>query len=258
MLQSGMDFLSQLFASYFSDWLYPVLAALAALLVAFRYRTRDGVAALCISMALLVIFLNPLSCAIAERYTSAQRYVRVFWCIPFTIGIAYAATRMLSGRSRPYRVAVIFLTCVLLLTSGGPVLNAQNYGEATNPYKLPDEVVEVADRIESARRGEWESPRVLANTYLSIYLRQYDGNIRLVFGRKAPSPGTKRLFRNMYRHADHDFSYEEMEKLGRRARALGVDIIVLAKYQVQNQALLSQGYELAEETENYYIFRDAL
>ncbi len=111
---------------------------------------------------------------------------------------------------------------------------------------------EIADIIRQEHGGA--EAYVLATGYVSTYLRQYDGSMRLLFGRGGVGKESKKFWKKMRKYADKDFPYEELYELGVEAMGLGVDTIVLNKYQVQNQALETIGFERVADTENYYIF----
>ena len=135
------------------------------------------------------------------------------------------------------------------------MLTSVYFAAAENPYKIEDEVIEVADRIEVCKKEEWGAPYVLTNVYLSTYLRQYDGNIRQLYGREPVDGIGSDLYGKLYYYADKEIPYDELYQIGLDARSSGIQMIVFAKHQIQSQALEAAGYERVDATEHYYIYR---
>lgn len=257
MLQKCVEYTTELYELYFGDGSYLLLVVAALLVWIIKCKAKQGHRIAWAIGILVVLFLNPLTIYIFHNITNAERYVRTFWAIPFIAGIAYIAVKVLEGRRPWQKLLLIAAIAMLMNVTGDTILNSANFAEPANLYKMPQEVIEVADVIEE-HCEPGESPYVLANVYLSTYLRQYDGNIRLVYGRNtfhAQDKETRQLFRKIYDYADAEIPYGELYWIGERALWRGVNTIVLAKYQVQCPALETLGYTRVDETEGYYIYR---
>lgn len=257
MLEKGFEYMCEVYTSYFKNYWYLLLIGLVILALLTVYRSKVSKSMLWICGIIWLLFLNPvviyLVCSLKGAVTG--RYVRIFWLFPFIIGIAYVGTRILEGRKIYQRILILVLAAFILNMTGGTILSSKYFAEAPNLYKVPAEVVEVADKLEEYKREEWPHVCVMANIYLSIYLRQYDGDLIQLYGREALDANGGELYAPLYEMASQEIPYDQLYELGQKAVGKGVNMIVLAKYQVQSQALEAVGFERVDETENYYIFR---
>ncbi len=263
MVWTGLEQMAEIGRSHFGDWRFPLLMVLVVAVLLIKFRTREVVELLGVCAIVLLVFFNPVVVGIICSYTVTDRYARIFWVFPFAAGIGYAGVRLMENgaffrkavvavRTAVAGGTVVLLAAVLIFSAGGTVFCDRYFTEAANPYKIPEEMPEIADIIRQEHGGA--EAYVLATGYVSTYLRQYDGSMRLLFGRGGVGKESKKFWKKMRKYADKDFPYEELYELGVEAMGLGVDTIVLNKYQVQNQALETIGFERVADTENYYIF----
>lgn len=257
MLQKGFEYMCEMYSLYFRNYWYLVVVAVVLMLLLTKYRSKECKSVLWICGIIWLLFLNPLViglvCSLKGAVTG--RYVRIFWLFPFVFGIAYVGTRMMEGRKVYQKVLILLLVATVLNMTGGRILSSKYFAEAPNLYKVPAEVIEVADKLEENKKEAWGCPCVMANVYLSIYLRQYDGNLIQLYGREPIDDNGGEIYGQLYAAADAEIPYDQLYELGQKAIGKGVNMIVLAKCQVQSQALESVGFVRVDETENYYIFR---
>lgn len=257
MLQKGFEYMCEMYNLYFQNYWYLFVVGVVLVLMLTRYRNKENNSALWICGIIWLLFLNPvvigLICSLKGAVTG--RYVRIFWLFPFVLGIAYVGTRILEGRKVYQKVLLIVFVAVILNVTGGWILSSKYFTEAPNLYKLPAEVIEVADKLEENKKETWGCPCVMANVYLSTYLRQYDGNLIQLYGREPIDNNGEEIYGQLYAAADAEIPYDQLYALGQSAVGKGVNMIVLAKHQVQSQALESVGFARVDKTENYYIFR---
>lgn len=99
--------------------------------------------------------------------------------IPIIVFIA-SVPAVLGERKRG-RALVVLLFAAVIIICGYPVYSYRytTFMVASNPDKLPDHVVSVADALLALE----ESPRVVTDYSLSVYLRQYSGRIMSMYGR---------------------------------------------------------------------------
>lgn len=257
MIKEGFDAMVEIYSLYFKNGWY--LAVIAAVIIIILWMDKKKEARwLLITCGLIwILFLNPVVIGLicGMKGSETGRFVRIFWIFPFIPGIAYVVTKLMHKHKVYQRILILAGTAAILFLTGGTILSKVNFTKADNLYKLPAEVIEVADKIEENKKDEWEHPCVFTNYYLSIYLRQYDGNMYLVSGREPIGDNGYDLHWYAYNYAAEEIPYDQLYRVGELAWQNGVEMIVLAKYQVQSQALESIGYEKVDDTENYYIFR---
>lgn len=257
MFEQGFEYMCEIYTLYFKNYWYLVLVGMTLLALLTKYRSKEGKKLLQICGIIWLLFLNPvviyLVCSLKGAVTG--RYVRTFWLFPFVLASAYVGVRFMEGRKVYQKLLIIVFITVVFWGTGNAILTRKVFSEAQNLYKIPAEVIEVADKIEEHRKENWEYPCVMANYYLSVYLRQYDGNIVQLYGREAIDENGAELEWYMYERAAEEIPVDELYYLGQRALEKGVNMIVLAKHQVQSQALEWAGYQKVDSTENYYIYR---
>lgn len=155
---------------------FPV--CLLALFIWFKgRRTRFLVPSLIITLAIV----NPWFYRKWEDL-GLYAYWRVLWIIPVIPVVAGVAPSLaertsktaLKGLIAVLGVAGIALCGTYLYTSG-----RGSFDEAANPAKLPAAAVEVADRLLELN----DRPRVIAEGRICVYIRQYTGEIDLLYGR---------------------------------------------------------------------------
>ncbi len=109
-------------------------------------------------------------------------YWRLFWLLPDTVIIALACVRLLERLpARFIRIPVFVLLCALIMFLGRYTYGESSFTKNVNPEGVSDATHAVADYLLSRE----ESPLCLVESSLYMDIRQYDGNIRLVYGRNA-------------------------------------------------------------------------
>lgn len=255
MIWDSLDKMCEIYRLYFENITYFIVIAVVILMLLTKFRNRQTLGYLAVCGIVWILFLNPITVHLICSLTEVKRYVRIFWAFPLILGVGYVGVRLID-RDKLWKKALVFLAiAVVLFGTGGTILNEQNYAQASNLYKLPSDVIPVADAILENCKEEWECPCVLTTVYLGTYLRQYDGNIRLLYGRATVKGSNKDLYKIVRKYMDKDIPYDELYGLGEQALQRGANMIVLLKYQVQNQALESLGFTRIDCLDDYYIFR---
>lgn len=135
------------------------------------------------SLLLMFVILNPFFYTYIWKRLLDNVFWRMMWMFPVVPCIAYAAAGILGRIRRWWLRALVCVGMMAVVAVSGQFIYADNtvFVEATNYYKLPQEVVDIADRICQLD----DSPRVAAPRTLYCYLRQYNQNISLMYGRNA-------------------------------------------------------------------------
>lgn len=130
------------------------------------------------SAIIALIVLNPVFYALWNTVIE-RSYWRTIWMIPIIVIIA-SVPAVLEGKKRGQALTVLLFTAAII-ASGFPVYSYRDtaFKLAANPDKLPDQVVSVANALLALE----ENPRVVADYSLSVYLRQYSGKIKSLYGR---------------------------------------------------------------------------
>lgn len=130
---------------------------------------------------MLVLIFFPVSGILIMMFLDDGSYARLIWCFMIEFVIAYAASDLWENKEKgSERIAAGLLALALIVTSGNFVFKSANFSIATNPYKVMDATIEVADFLELSHQGELI---IVSDEVLNSQLRQYDANIQLLYGR---------------------------------------------------------------------------
>lgn len=169
----------EIYSQYTGTGIMMMLFFVGLFYVAFREKNRSVRTILLYGSIGLVFFIClPPIYQIYTVYVDESTYWRMWWMLPMGIGIAYVGT-MLVARKRFAGIALAF--AVLLL--GGRFIYAESptVARATNPYQIPQEVIEIVDYLE-----EYEENTVYAAfpPEMLAFVRQYDVTVRMPYGRE--------------------------------------------------------------------------
>lgn len=169
---------------YMGSGIYLVLYFAALIYLAIRERSgKARFAVLYLPLAILLIYLCPVYYRLYVLHLDSHgTYYRNLWMLPITVTIAYAACRLIYEHKR---IGAVLISAVLII-SGSFVYTSANNSKAENAYHIPGYVMALADEMEQDIPG--------VNVYACVplemlfYLRQYDSDICLVYGREAVEP----------------------------------------------------------------------
>ncbi len=143
-------------------------------------------------LSLLLLFFFPIFRKIFVRLMGGEgdTYYRVLWLIPMGVIIAYAGVKLASllydKKGEWAKRAVLAAVVVAIIFSGKYVYASQYMSKAENLYHLPQTVVDICDLI-APEEGEERIWSVFP-TDLVYFVRQYDTNIQMLYGREMVEP----------------------------------------------------------------------
>lgn len=175
---------------------YLVLAAVLYLLV-FRRKKTAAKQLLVYTAMILAVFFFPVTAWVMQKCVGASVYWRVLWLLPTVPVLAYAGTDLIShfGKKKGVRFVLVSAAVLLIAFCGKSVWQAGNYVKVHNFQKVPDEVAQICDLINS-QKGD-EEVCLATDDYLAAYIRVYDPSIRMPYSRGMKGSGS-RLVRRMY------------------------------------------------------------
>ncbi len=143
-------------------------------------------------LSLLLAFFFPIFRKIFVRLMGGEgdTYYRVLWLIPMGVIIAYAGVKlaaMLYEKKGVWlkRIVLVGLAASIMLC-GKYVYASQYMSKAENLYHLPQKVIDICDLI-APEEGE-ERIWAVFPTDLVYFVRQYDSDIQLLYGREMVEP----------------------------------------------------------------------
>lgn len=206
---------------YATDRALVILALLCLVLLAFL--SRDDRRRLFWPLVIgAVLIVNPILYFYVYSHTI---YWRLFWLLPDAVLIALASVRILERIPlRLVRIPVFLILCALIMFVGRFTYGDSSFRRNGNPEGVSEATRAVADYLLSQE----ESPLCLVENSLYMDIRQYDGNIRLVYGRNAVGYITgagKRVRRIARAMNEKETSYRQVLRLAisRKAGYIVVD-----------------------------------
>ena len=195
------------------------------------------------SFIFFVIYFFPFTAMFIMYYCTGDLvYWRMFWLLPIPMVLAYTCTKLYGRFKKGWirGICIVILAAAIGLTGRNLYLpEVTPYQKATNIYKLPQEVVDVCDLI-NADWNSTEEVRVIAPEAIGGYIRQYDANVQLLYGRRGDminkvkriyegmesgNPPIKRIVRYARKHRYLYFVYETNEQQDAKLKELGFEPI---------------------------------
>jgi hypothetical protein len=132
-------------------------------------------------LIILFLFIFPPFRLLFERIgLDGEIYYRMLWLLPMGVTIAYAACRL----SRTHKRIGLAVTVVTVALCGSYVYSSPHITKAENAYHIPSVTAHICDFLQAAE--ELEFIRAAFPAGLVPYVRQYDSNIMMPFGRDVP------------------------------------------------------------------------
>lgn len=164
---------------------YLLIVYLAAVIYLFitEKESKNRILLLYIPLIIMLIILCPIYYRIyMGRLDDSGTYYRMMWLLPITATIAYAGCKAIMVHRR---IGAI-LVAVLIALCGKFTYTAVENTRAQNLYHIPQYVIEIADNMTQ----DIEGVNICAIVPLEMlfYVRQYDSDINLLYGREAVEP----------------------------------------------------------------------
>lgn len=169
-------------------WRYMlVLYAVSLLYLLITERNKKTrMVAVYIPLTTILLIACPLFLYSYYRFLDdSGTYYRVFWLLPIAVTIAYASCKAIY-RYRRVGLIIIIAAIILCGTYSYKETTSTGIRKVENAYHIPQYVIELADNMKQDIEGVNVYACVPAE--ITFYIRQYDPNICLVFGRDAIEP----------------------------------------------------------------------
>ena len=197
------------------------------------------------AIAILFIICNPIFTILVKSVFNYDVYWRLFWIIPIGITMAYSgADFILSNSAKKNRIIIFIGIIVCIIFSGKLIFSNENYQNYNNPYKIPDEILEITNLI-LKDKGEYK--KVLLPMECTPYIRQVTSKIDLMYERN-PSG---------YDGYDIVTEYEKgnVEYIANICKDVKCNYIVMRKSIEVDDSFSNYGYDYFAETDRYIIVK---
>lgn len=239
--------IKDMYLEFFGNGAYIILFLISLLYVFFVEKDKNDKIKMFFwnSIILVIIIFNPIIYKIFEPIFSGNVYWRMFWMLPIGILIPYVATKLISEREKMIEKIIITISIiVIIILSGKCVFNKDNFSIATNSYKIPQEALEVAKIISE---DECDYKVALVPETIVAYIRQYDSNIILRYGRNPHTYDNEPMVWNLYSG--------NVEEIVKDAEKRINNYVVFRNETELIGNMEDYGYEIIGKTEKYTIYK---
>lgn len=143
-------------------------------------------------LSLLLLFFFPLFRKVFVRLMSGSgdTYYRVLWLIPMGVIIAYGSMKVAGSLEEKLGVwarrGATAVMAIAIMICGKYVYASPYMSPAENLYHIPQKVIDICDLM-APKEGE-ERIWAVFPTDLVYFVRQYDTDIQLLYGREMVEP----------------------------------------------------------------------
>lgn len=239
---------------YFSGSGYMLLLGVCLLLLMLREpKGKIRSALLFPTLLLLAVVLCPLTADILMKMIGGEVYWRCFWMLPIVLLGAYVATEAVArSRGRIKRLLTAVMCVALIAFNGTFVFSNAYFSTRENNYKLPTEVIWVADAINRhAAKNGIKKKKIVAPTGIATYIRIYDASILQRYGRSMANSEWKS---ELYLEVNSDTP--DFEHLAERARIAKCRYVVLMAKVDDEEAMKAVKYKKIYESPSYAVYFD--
>ena len=207
------------------------------------------------SIIILVFINNPLSIKwiVESGIMIPERFVRVYWLIPFVFIFAYVFSMITTWKKNQIIKMPIAVILVLFIVFMGKYMFTEDvFTPMANLYKIPQDAIDVCELIEedvSKQGKDIRQIRTVVPSSLESYIRQYDANIKLLYGRNETVGGAEYIRELM---KENELMVDELTSGCLEFKCY---YIVVDKTKPKVGDFESGGYKILGETDNYSIYK---
>lgn len=240
--------------SYIGNGWHVVLLVLAVVYILFQKQehTHRRLLAGYVCLFTVIYFCPPISWMLT-RFIGEFIYWRMLWTLPLPLIVAYVMVKVWAkGRSKWQRAVLLVLFAGSIIFTGENVYLAEGspYEKAVNWQKVPSSPAAICDVI-NANREEGEHAMLAAPSDMVGYIRQYDGSIEQIYGRRGKvRPGGNYVIRQLKKEKIAYYG------LTNRLREMNCNFIALPEGEGRERGMKKRGFEKIGQVGSYVIYKD--
>ncbi|QWT52118.1 hypothetical protein [Eubacterium sp. MSJ-33] len=205
------------------------------------------------SVLLMLVILNPWLYGHVWLKLIKYAFWRMLWMIPVILVIGVAVVDLACVVKQQWLKCAIVLACAgLIMFSGDNIYRQEGvYVKAENAHKLPQAAVDITHWISERD----EDSTILAPEELYCYIRQYDGRIKMLYGRDADTyilPIVDAEMLELIQMARTGIG--DPQRFTELARQMGANYIILPTDSGLGM-LDNYGYSMVCSMHGYYIYQ---
>ena len=180
-------------------------------------------------------------------------YYRILWVVPMAMITVYAIVKVSSKNALTRMIAVVVASGLFILC-GKCIYSSDRMYESENEYAIPQDTIWVVDRIR-ADAPKRQRITVLCPSILTLYVRQYDADICMPYGREMFD-----INNNYSIPIFEEFEQSDpikMESLLEQSREYEVEYIVFYAGSNTDIDPADAGLKYIDTIGNYIIYKDS-
>ncbi len=205
-------------------------------------------------LLMLGVVFCPLTADILMKMMGGYVYWRSFWILPVILLGAYTAVQIVSMAGGRGRKVLMALFCAALIAVNGTFVFSDRYfSDRENNYKLPTEVIWVADAInEHAEENKIKRKWIAAPLVMATYIRVYDASIKQMYGRNM---SVQSYQSDLY--LELTSNEPNIVRLAKKAKEAKCRYVVLSKTVDDEQLMTKKKFEKIYEDSVYAVYFNA-
>ena len=202
-------------------------------------------------LVFLFFYWCPVTGIFFMKVLGENVYWRILWLLLLAVIIPYAGCLLLKQLSGMKRQITFLGLLAVIGISGKCVLSSEWFEVSTNVYKVPENVMQIADLLP-------ENVHVVASNRLTPYLRLRDPSLTLEYARNALVFNGMDVVYGPTANLYKELQKEEIDvsKAASLAREQKCTFIIISKSHTYNGIWEDYGYEFYHETEEFAIWVD--
>lgn len=232
-------------------WMFPLLLAGIVVILFLEKDRRKKLLLGVLPLVMLFFYWCPATGMLFMKLLGENVYWRILWLIPLAVVIPYAVCVLINRWNGILRYVGFAAGVAVIVLCGSFVLGSDEFEPATNVYKLPQYVVDVAELLP-------DNIHAMVSNRLMPYLRQYNPSITLEYGRNALSyNGVEDADTpNMILYQEAQKSEIDLSVLGPLAREAGCTFLVFSANRTYIGNWEDYGYREYGSTADFVIYAD--
>ena len=202
-------------------------------------------------LVFLFFYWCPLTGLFFMKVLGENVYWRILWLLLLAVIIPYAGCLLLKRLSGIWRQGAFLLLLAVIGLGGKSVLSSEWFETATNDYKVPENVMQIADLLP-------ENVHVVASNRLTPYLRLRDPSLTLEYARNALVFNGMDVVYGPTANLYKELQKEEIDVnvAGPLAREEKCTFIIISKSLIYNGDWADYGYLSYHDTDEFTILVD--
>ena len=208
-------------------------------------------------ISVLLLFFFPITRKVFVRLMGeGDTYYRLLWLVPMGIVTAYGGVKfaawLFEKKGAWARRLSLVAMAMAVIVCGKYVYASQYMSKAENPYHLPQKVIDICDVI-APQEGE-ERIWAVFPTDLVYFVRQYDTDIQMLYGREMVEPKWQ-YAEPVHTIMNHPTTID-VEELLKLTRERNCTYLVFPHNKELSEDPANFGLELLDTIEGYPIYFD--